>query len=112
MGTFASSANAGDLLGTAIFSVIALGIGGSWYIVTFITSITMAVMAALFAIFGEERPPRNYRAIIDDEVDEVEIGASPISETYDATEKHGISFFEAWKVPGVALYACSYGAIK
>jgi OPA family glycerol-3-phosphate transporter-like MFS transporter 1/2 len=45
MGTFAASANAGDLLGTATFAIVSMAAGAPWYIVTLVTSITMAAIA-------------------------------------------------------------------
>jgi len=64
MGTFASSANAGDLIGAGIFAAVALGAGGGWASVVFITSVVMVIAAALFAAFTSEKPTGEYFDII------------------------------------------------
>ena len=66
MGSFSSSANFGDLMGTAIFAIVILGVGASWPSVTFLTSLTMVLASVLFALFGRENPPVEYAAIIDE----------------------------------------------
>ena len=64
MGTFSSSANAGDLLGTGVFAIVILTFSGSWATVTFATSVVMAAIACLFALFGRENPEAKYQAVI------------------------------------------------
>jgi OPA family glycerol-3-phosphate transporter-like MFS transporter 3 len=114
MGTFSSSANAGNLLGSAVFSIIIFGLSGQWYTVTILTAVIMAVMAILFAAFGEERPGTKYQKIIEEADQEVSLAAMQSTEDkkYDAGKKDGISFFAAWKVDDVAVYAFSFAAIK
>ena len=60
MGTFASSANAGDLIGAGIFAAVALGAGAGWATVVFITSVVMVISAGLFAAFTSEKPTGEY----------------------------------------------------
>ena len=66
MGGFSSSANFGNALGTAIFSIVVIGVGGSWPAVVFVTCCTMALAAGMFALFGREHPPPEYAALIDE----------------------------------------------
>lgn len=114
MGTFASSANFGDLLGAGVFAAVALGAGGSWYVVIFITSIVMVITALMFAAFGAEKPVGDYKEIINfDEVAEKE-SLAPREHDVESgmSQKDGISFFQAWTIPGVALYAGVYACVK
>ena len=64
MGLFSSSANFGDLFGTAVFSAVLIGAGAAWYYTTIITAFVMALIAMLFALFGQEAPPAKYRLAI------------------------------------------------
>jgi amino acid transporter len=65
MGTFQSSTNIGDLLGAGIFAIVGVWLGASWPIIVFITCLTMALAAILFATCGEERPRGHFKSIID-----------------------------------------------
>jgi len=56
MGAFSSSANFGNLMGTAVFSIVILGAGAHWASVTLATAVIMALIAASFAAFGHEKP--------------------------------------------------------
>ena len=66
MGGFSSSANFGNAMGTAVFSIVVIGCGASWPTVVFVTCCTMALAAGMFALFGQEHPPPEYASLIDE----------------------------------------------
>ena len=112
MGVFSSSANVGDLLGTAIFSAVLIGAGAAWYYTTVMTAFTMALISILFALFGREHPPTKYRHQLTQVSNESIQSDFEMESDHNAQPKEGVGFFKAWMVPGVAIYACAFAFVK
>jgi predicted MFS family arabinose efflux permease len=67
IGLFSSSANIGNLCGSAVFAVIVLGLDGGWQATVLTTAVIMGIAACFFAAFVEEKPVGPYKAAVDEE---------------------------------------------
>jgi OPA family glycerol-3-phosphate transporter-like MFS transporter 3 len=56
MGAFSSSANGGNVLGSLLAVLVLVVMRAQWFILTFLSSVIMILIALAFLIFGRDKP--------------------------------------------------------
>jgi len=110
MGFWCSNASVGDICGT-YGSLVLLVIGVQWQFVIVMNLIFILVVAGLFLAFVRDSPSK-IPGVTNEEISLLDLYNFKEEEEPDKVRKQGISFWKAWLLPGVLIYALNYACIK
>mmetsp|Transcript_10592 Transcript_10592/g.20421 ORF Transcript_10592/g.20421 Transcript_10592/m.20421 type:complete len:470 (+) Transcript_10592:232-1641(+) len=121
MGFWSSNASVGDVVGQQIGGLMLGVLGANWKSVMLVNAIMLGASAILFALLVRDKPSSQLNSElnrVDEELLNRETGQTEQQQT-NAPEKFGedkpkkgISFWKAWLLPGVAIYAFGYACVK
>jgi OPA family glycerol-3-phosphate transporter-like MFS transporter 3 len=119
MGHWFSKENRGKVIGTwsanqcygnisgSLGAGLLLYLGVPWPLVLLPPACVLCIVAILFFFVAEERPTLE---LLQGEFTSLNAAASPLINATD--QKRAISFWEAWRLPGVAIYAIDFAFVK
>ena len=107
MGIWSSSTSVGDVIGAELGGLM-LYLGYSWEAILLLCAVIVATVSIVFALVAEDKPPLDLLAA--DVCCDKEFFL--VMKHRSGQAKHGINFFEAWKIPGVLSYSLAFACVK
>ncbi|ETV99994.1 hypothetical protein H310_07442 [Aphanomyces invadans] len=119
MGVWSANASFGNIVGTAVVALLYVAVPSksvAWKSAVLVAGGLIAVQGWLVYAFLKPWPPKFGSDDVEEALlasrtssDDVSTAASSDSR---ASRKQGISFWRAWRIPGVLLYALAYACLK
>mmetsp|Transcript_25771 Transcript_25771/g.45390 ORF Transcript_25771/g.45390 Transcript_25771/m.45390 type:complete len:344 (-) Transcript_25771:1372-2403(-) len=113
MGFWSSNAMVGNIVGQQVAGMLLL-LAFKWELVMLSTCGLLGVSAVLFAVLVRDKPPKTIIALSEGSSSSRDFKVDAVSTEDGEAEgtKNGISFWRAWCLPGVAIYAFGYACVK
>lgn len=107
MGSWSSCAAVGDILGAQLGSLMLSQGHVAWEAVVLTTCAILFTISFLYFVYGKDTPDEDM-ICANKSIQLVQPG----EEIQKEDNKKGISFLKAWTLPGVLVYALTYGCVK